>query len=266
MGKLITNSERKLDNYANSLNNYIVRGGQIKDVHIKNLKLNLNEFKLELDNIHKKPILSTKELSIVFGLSMSWITKMTSKNLIPFYKNSNGNCVFIRKDFEEWLINTEVLEQKFKEYEKFVDSKNTNSQETFEVNSKNMVDLEKDNKTIIERGINYLFVYNENKLMIIDLLLPVQLRNDLDKDAIIGIFNNESDMFEKNIILFKEDNEALSQDEIDNARKQFLDFDHLRTTSINDAEKSYNKFKRNVGLLIGAVVLLIIISIYFFNK
>lgn len=248
MGKLITNSERKLDNYANSLNNYIVRGGQIKDVHIKNIRLNLNEFKLELDEIHKKPILSTKELSIIFGLSMSWITKMTSKKLIPFYKNSNGNCVFIRKDFEEWLINTEVLEQKFKEYEKFVD-------------------LEKKKKTIIERGINYLFVYNENKLMIIDLFYPVQLRNNLEKKAIIKIFNDEDfNMYSYNIILFEENNKGLSQDEIDNARKQFLDFDHVKSTNINEAEKSYNNFKNNIGLLIGAIVLLIIISIYFFNK
>lgn len=140
MANLITNSERKLDNYANSLNNYIVRGGQIKDIHIEKLKLNLNKFKLELDEIHNKTILSTKELSIIFGFSMSWITKMTSKKLIPFYKNSNGHCVFVRKDFEEWLINTDVLEEKFKEYEKLGNSKITNNQKAFEENLKNNVE------------------------------------------------------------------------------------------------------------------------------
>lgn len=117
MEKFITKSERNLDRYANSLNNYILRGGQITDIHIEELKSMLNLYNLELDKIHKKTALSTKELSIVFGFSISWITKMTSKKLIPFYKNSNGHCVFIRKDFEEWLSNPEILEIKFKEYE-----------------------------------------------------------------------------------------------------------------------------------------------------
>mgnify|MGYP003612058176 CR=1 FL=1 len=192
MEKFITKSERNLDRYANSLNNYILRGGQITDIHIEELKSMLNLYNLELDKIHKKTALSTKELSIVFGFSISWITKMTSKKLIPFYKNSNGHCVFIRKDFEEWLSNPEILEIKFKEY--------------------------------------------ENEKIIIETFIP---------DEVCEVL----------------------QDEIDNVKNEFVDFECIRTTNINEEKKRYNNYKKYI-ILFGGIILLmiIIISLYFLNN
>lgn len=65
------------------------------------LQVELNEIKKLLSEsfINSKEVLSAKETSKYLNISYSKLTKLTSLNLIPFYKPTNGILFFSKMNY-----------------------------------------------------------------------------------------------------------------------------------------------------------------------
>jgi len=74
------------------------------------LQKELNEIKkLLIDNyIQSKEIMSAKEAAKYLNISYSKLTKLTSCNLIPFYKPTNGILFFFKTELHNWIRDSKV--------------------------------------------------------------------------------------------------------------------------------------------------------------
>jgi len=70
----------------------------------------LNEIKKLLSEcfINSKEVLSAKETSKYLNISYSKLTKLTSLNLIPFYKPTNGILFFFKDELHIWIKESRV--------------------------------------------------------------------------------------------------------------------------------------------------------------
>lgn len=79
-------------------------------------KSNASLFQLLLDKLDsidettlsKKKVFNVKDLSTYTGWSKAQIYKMSSANLIPFSKPTNGSLFFSREKIEEWLLSNPI--------------------------------------------------------------------------------------------------------------------------------------------------------------
>lgn len=86
----------------------------------------LNEIKMMITrgNQFQKEIFTIKDLMAYTNFSDSTIHKLTSRNLIPFHKPTNGTLFFDRLEIIEWIkknkvyTDEEVLEQFSKQLKK----------------------------------------------------------------------------------------------------------------------------------------------------
>lgn len=86
----------------------------------------LNEIKMMISrgNQFQKEIFTIKDLMAYTNFSDSTIHKLTSRNLIPFHKPTNGTLFFDRLEIIEWIkknkvyTDEEVLEQFSKQLKK----------------------------------------------------------------------------------------------------------------------------------------------------
>ena len=74
------------------------------------LQTELNEIKklLQENFINSKEVLSAKETSKYLNISYSKLTKLTSLNLIPFYKPTNGILFFFKDELHVWIKDSKV--------------------------------------------------------------------------------------------------------------------------------------------------------------
>lgn len=77
------------------------------------LQTELNEIKklLQENFINSKHILSAKETAKYLNISYSKLTKLTSLNLIPFYKPTNGNLFFFKEELHCWIKEKKVYSE-----------------------------------------------------------------------------------------------------------------------------------------------------------
>jgi excisionase family DNA binding protein len=77
------------------------------------LQIELNEIKklLQENFINSKEILSAKETSKYLNISYSKLTKLTSLNLIPFYKPTNGILFFFKEELHLWIKDSRVYSE-----------------------------------------------------------------------------------------------------------------------------------------------------------
>lgn len=56
-----------------------------------------------------KKVLTTEDLSLLTGISRSYIYKMVSKKKIPYYKSQGGKFIYFeRSEIEKWLLTNRV--------------------------------------------------------------------------------------------------------------------------------------------------------------
>lgn len=72
-----------------------------------------NQTRLEEILLSKKPVLNIKDLCDYTGYSRSYIYKLTSRNVIPYFKPSGKMVFFEREEIDSWLLRNkqEVKEQ-----------------------------------------------------------------------------------------------------------------------------------------------------------
>lgn len=77
------------------------------------LQVELNEIKklLQENFINSKDVLSAKETSKYLNISYSKLTKLTSLNLIPFYKPTNGILFFFKQELHLWIKESKVYSE-----------------------------------------------------------------------------------------------------------------------------------------------------------
>lgn len=72
------------------------------------------ELKEQLDRVEKLTLLASKtvftidEVCIYIGISKSHMYKLTSGQLIPYYKPNGKNIYFKRDEIDEWLLQNRV--------------------------------------------------------------------------------------------------------------------------------------------------------------
>jgi excisionase family DNA binding protein len=74
------------------------------------IEITLQELKKVIDEslIEKKEWLSLDETAVAFNLSESFLYKLTSKRLVPFYKPSGKLIYFKRAEIEQWILGGKV--------------------------------------------------------------------------------------------------------------------------------------------------------------
>lgn len=74
----------------------------------------LNELKEQLQRIERYSLLAAKnvltldDVSLLTGLSKSWLYKATCNHLIPFYKPNGKQVYFDRCEIESWMKQNRV--------------------------------------------------------------------------------------------------------------------------------------------------------------
>ena len=58
---------------------------------------------METNNINTKALLTVEEVCMYTGLSKSYLYKMTSQNIIPYYKPQGKKIYIDRLELETWL-------------------------------------------------------------------------------------------------------------------------------------------------------------------
>ncbi|MCT3699047.1 helix-turn-helix domain-containing protein [Elizabethkingia anophelis] len=80
------------------------------------IKLNqeLNEIKKLIKNnfINGKEVLTSNEVLSYLNISYSMLTKLTSNNIIPFYKPTNGLLFFFKDELHTWIKENKVFTEK----------------------------------------------------------------------------------------------------------------------------------------------------------
>ncbi|AQX00480.1 helix-turn-helix domain-containing protein [Elizabethkingia anophelis] len=80
------------------------------------IKLNqeLNEIKKLIKNnfINGKEVLTSNEVLSYLNISYSMLTKLTSNNIIPFYKPTNGLLFFFKDELHSWIKENKVFTEK----------------------------------------------------------------------------------------------------------------------------------------------------------
>ncbi|MCT3631763.1 helix-turn-helix domain-containing protein [Elizabethkingia anophelis] len=80
------------------------------------IKLNqeLNEIKKLIKNnfINGKEVLTSNEALSYLNISYSMLTKLTSNNIIPFYKPTNGLLFFFKDELHTWIKENKVFTEK----------------------------------------------------------------------------------------------------------------------------------------------------------
>ncbi len=74
----------------------------------RNILKELNEIK-QLTLLSSKTVLTMDDLSLLTGLSKSYIYKMVSWKKIPHYKSNGGKLTFFDKsEVEQWLLQNRI--------------------------------------------------------------------------------------------------------------------------------------------------------------
>lgn len=74
----------------------------------------MNELKEQLQRIERYSLLAAKnvltldDVSLLTGLSKSWLYKATCNHLIPFYKPNGKQVYFDRGEIESWMKQNRV--------------------------------------------------------------------------------------------------------------------------------------------------------------
>lgn len=74
-----------------------------------------NSFVEQLDRIERntklaaKNVLDIEDVSVLTGLSKSYIYKLTCRREIPYYKPNGKLCYFDRKEIEDWQRQNRVI-------------------------------------------------------------------------------------------------------------------------------------------------------------
>ena len=66
---------------------------------------------IKVADLTNKAVLTTRELAVYTGWSLSYIYKLTMSNTIPYSKPNGKTCFFDREEIERYLMSARVQSQ-----------------------------------------------------------------------------------------------------------------------------------------------------------